>query len=390
MKIALVHDYLIDYGGAERVLKALHQMYPDSPIYVSVLNKKGLGKFWKEFENADIRVSWFGMLPFAHRLISPFRFLLPWIWGRFDYSEYDLVITSAAWAVTKGVRRSGDTKEICYIHTPPRWLYGYDESRTWNNRWYGPLIKAYAAVNAHFLRMYDFNQAQKVDHFLANSENVAKRVEKFYRRRVDAVIYPPVEVDRIIRLAAGGKDTNSKKPDKSYYLTGGRMTAAKNFDLIIKAFNKLNLPLKIYGGGPLREELENMAGDNVEFLGRVSDKGLVDLYKNAKAFIVAQKDEDFGITPIEAMAAGTPVIAYRGGGYTESVIEDKTGVFFDKLTVESIKDCVGRFDEPVSRYGGSIYRNIKQADLLDQAKNFSEKRFRMKISEFVDKTYREG
>jgi glycosyltransferase involved in cell wall biosynthesis len=182
-----------------------------------------------------------------------------------------------------------------------------------------------------------------------------------------------VEVDRIIRLAAGGKDTNSKKPGKSYYLTGGRMTAAKNFDLIIKAFNKLNLPLKIYGSGPLREELENMAEDNVEFLGRVSDKGLVDLYKNAKAFIVAQKDEDFGITPIEAMAAGTPVIAYRGGGYTESIVENKTGVFFEELTVNSILKATKRFSKV----------KWDSSTLQKHAQQFSYSRFEKEIYDLV-------
>ena len=387
MKIAIVHDYLIDYGGAERVLKTLHEMYPDAPIYVSVLNKDGLGKFWKEFENADIRVSWFGKLPFAHRLISPLRFLLPWIWSSFEFSNYDIVITSASWAVTKGVKKGKKTKEICYIHTPPRWLYGYDESRSWRNKWYGWPIKVYALVIGHFLRMYDFDQAQKVDHFIANSENVAKRVSKFYRRDVNAVIYPPVDIDKFMNNTKKTGGVGSSPPPGwkkgGYYLAGGRMMASKNFDIIIKAFNDLGLPLKIYGGGPLREELEGLAKDNVEFVGRVEEKELIKLYQEAKAFLVAQKDEDFGITPIEAMAAGTPVIAYRGGGYTESVVENKTGMFFDKLTVESIKDAVSRFDI-------SIHQNIKRPDLLDRAMRFSEKRFKKQVSEFVDKIFHEG
>ena len=384
MKIAIVHDYLIDYGGAERVLKTLHEMYPDAPIYVSVLNKDGLGKFWKEFENADIRVSWFGKLPFAHRLISPLRFLLPWIWSSFEFSNYDIVITSASWAVTKGVKKGKKTKEICYIHTPPRWLYGYDESRSWRNKWYGWPIKVYALVIGHFLRMYDFDQAQKVDHFIANSENVAKRVERFYRRKVDAVVYPPVDVDKFfptdekIRNYNSGQFPVVEKRD-SYYLTGGRLVAAKNFDLIIRAFNKLGLPLKIYGSGSLREELEGLAKDNVEFLGRVEEKELIKLYQEAKAFLVAQKDEDFGITPIEAMAAGTPVIAYKNGGYLETVIEGKTGVFFEELTVESLTKAVQRFE--------SLGKKIKPEDCINNARKFSLKVFEDRIRNYILKTY---
>ena len=368
MKVALVHDYLIDYGGAERVLKSLHEMYPEAPIYVSVLNKQGLGNFWKEFEDVDIKVSWFGKLPYSHRLISPFRFLLPWIWGSFNFSQYDLVITSAAWAVTKGVKKGEKTTEICYVHTPPRWLYGYDESRSWGKKWYGWIVKAYASFVGHFLRMYDFNQAQKVDHFIANSENVAGRIEKFYRREADEVIYPPVDIDRYRK-----QDSRIKKED--FYLTGGRLVNAKNFDLVIKAFNELEHTLKIYGSGPLREELEELAGNNIEFLGRVEDKELVKLYQKAKAFIVAQKDEDFGITPVEAMAAGTPVIAYRGGGYEESVVEGKTGVFFDELNAKSIKQSVEDFN--------SINEKISTKALYNQSKKFTEKNFRQKMLNFV-------
>lgn len=369
MKIALVHDYLIDYGGAERVLKALHEMYPEAPIYVSVLNKQGLGEFWKEFADADVRVSWFGKLPYAHRMISPLRFLLPWIWGGFDFSDYELVITSAAWAITKGMKKSKGTKEICYIHTPPRWLYGYDESRSWKNKWYGWAVKAYAAVIGHFLRIYDCNSAQRVDHFIANSQNVARRVEKFYRRNVDAVIHPPINVEKFKPLRV--------PPLKGgYYLAGGRMMASKNFDLIIIAFNRSGLPLKIYGTGLLREELEDLAEENVEFVGRVDDGELVELYRGAEAFIIAQKDEDFGMTPVEAMAAGTPVIAYRGGGYEESVIEEKTGVFFDELTAESLQQAVKHFDE-------LIHRSIKNEDLLRQAERFSDERFKKEMLEFI-------
>lgn len=378
MKIALVHDYLNEFGGAERVLKVLSEMYPEAPIY-TIFKVEGSNAA-EEFKDKKIIESWFGKIPFCHKLISPLRFLLPAIWGSFDFSEYDLVISSAAWAVTKGFKRGKRTKEICYLHTPPRWLYGYDESRSWNNKWYGWAIKVYALVVSHFLRQYDYKRAQNVDLFIVNSKNVGKRVEKFYRRNDYKVVYPPVNVERYKPL----KDVPLKG---RYYLTGGRMTSAKNFDLIIKAFNKLKIPLKIYGGGILEEKLKSLASENtrpqkpgasatggqVEFVGKVSDSRLVELYQSAKAFIAAQKDEDFGMTVIEAMAAGIPVIAYRGGGYEESVIEGKTGIFFDKLTVESLIKAVTKFE-----------KNKWDKKLIQKhSKKFSKENFVKKIKKVI-------
>lgn len=167
---------------------------------------------------------------------------------------------------------------------------------------------------------------------------------------------------------------------KNYYLTGGRMTYAKNFDLVIQAFNKLKLPLKIYGNGILRKDLEKLAKDNIEFLGRVDDEELSNLYSNAKAFIVAQKDEDFGITPIEANFYGCPVIAYRGGGYLESVVENKSGLFFDQETPESLVQVVKRFEDL------SMHRKMKfkPEDCINQAKIFSKERFKQEMLQFIN------
>ncbi|MBN1169066.1 glycosyltransferase [Candidatus Woesebacteria bacterium] len=367
-RVALVHDYLNDFGGAERVLKVLSEIYPDAPIY-TIFTVKGSSAY-KKFKDKKIVESWFAKIPFCHKLISPLRFLLPAIWNSFDLSEYDLVITSASWAVTKGLKRGKVTKEICYLHTPPRWLYGYDESRNWENKWYGTLVKGYALIVGHLLRQYDFRQAQKVDLFIVNSENVARRIEKFYRRKADHIIYPPVDVEKFKSL---------KNPyfKGKYYLTGGRMTSAKNFDLIIKVFNELKLHLKIYGSGILEKELRGMANKNVEFVGKVNDQELVELYQGARAFITAQKDEDFGITPVEAMAAGTPVIAYFGGGYKETVVEDKTGIFFEALSVESLKRAVQSFET-------SGYKKIRSADCIKQAEKFSKDNFVKQFKRVVE------
>jgi glycosyltransferase involved in cell wall biosynthesis len=365
MNIAITHDYLIDFGGAERVLLALHEMYPKAPIYVSVLNKKGMGSHWENFKNADIKTSWFNSLPFASKLISPLRFLLPLIWRSFDLSNYDLIIDSSSWAITRGFKTKNDQKEICYCHTPPRYLYGYDTSRRWKNKWYGSFVSLYATIVNHFMRMYDFDTAQKVDYFIANSKNVAERIKKFYRRDA-TVIYPPVDLP---------KTSPQSQVPSAYYLTGGRLVAAKNFDLIIKACHKAKVDLKIFGFGILENELKSIAGDGVEFLGKVSDRDLTKYYQGAKAFIAAQKDEDFGMTLVEAQGAGCPVIAYRGGGYLESLIEGKTGVFFDKLEDDELAKTIKRFEK----------MKLNRKDCINQAKKFSKERFKKEMGKFIEK-----
>jgi glycosyltransferase involved in cell wall biosynthesis len=359
MKVALVHDYLNDFGGAERVLLSLSEIYSNAPIY-TLFCRDG-SPAHRSFAGKKIVQSWFSSVPFAYKLISPLRFLIPFMWSRFDFSKYDLVITSASWAVTKGMKKGKKTTEICYLHTPPRYLYGYDASRNWQNKWFSGVVKVYAQVVNHFMRMYDFKQAQKVDYYIVNSQNVGKRLEKYYRRDVDSVIYPPVDLHI----------NDTEKQD--YYFTGGRLVAAKNFDLIIKAFNQLNYPLKVFGTGVEERTLKSIADRNIEFVGRVSDEELTSLYSGAKALIVAQKDEDFGITPVEAAAAGTPTIAYKAEGYLETVVEGKTGVFFEELTVKSLVQSVKRFEKV--KFDRSV--------LQKHAVKFSEERFKKEIREFV-------
>ena len=365
MKIALVHDYLIDFGGAERVLLALHEIYPEAVVFTSIVDKNKMGESWKYFEKLKIKTSWFNKIPFASKLISPLRFLLPTIWGSFDLSSYDLIIDSSAWAITRGFKSRKNQIEICYCHTPPRYLYGFDTSRDWNKLWFGKLVKIYAAIINRFIKIYDFNSAQKVDYFVANSENVKKRIEKIYHRD-SVVIYPPVE---LLKKQEG--IMNNEK----YFLTGGRLVAAKNFDLIIKACKKENFKLKIFGTGILENDLKSLGNEKVEFLGKVPEEKLFELYKNASGFIVAQKDEDFGITTIEAQLAGCPVIAYHGGGYLESVVDGKTGIFFDELNVESMIKAIIIFNK--TKWNKKI--------IQDNAKKFSRERFKKEILELVRK-----
>jgi len=363
MKIAIVHDYLIDFGGAERVLLALHEIYPEAPIYVSIYRKKLLGKFADRFSDAKIIQSGFGKIMFAEKLISPLRFLLPVIWKSFNLKKYDLIISSSSWAVTKGFEKGKNAVEICYCHTPPRYLYGYDSSRKFTGI-IGKLVSFYGLFINHIMRQYDFDAAQKVDYFIANSQEVAKRITKFYQRD-SVVIYPPVEIIN---------DKPRSQNVRSYYLTGGRLVSAKNFDLIIETFNQLKISLKIYGDGVLKNSLQKIAGDNIEFLGKIDDENLAKLYSGAKAFVLAQKDEDFGMTAVEAMAYGTPIIAYRGGGYTESVIENKTGIFFDHLTVESMSEAVKKFEK----------MKFDPSDSVNQSKKFLLRRFKKELVQFVN------
>lgn len=379
MKIALVHDYLKEYGGAERVLEAFHEMWPEAPIYTAFCLDNSSAD--KAFRGSRIIQSWFGKLPFSDKLISPLRFLLPLIWGSFDFSPpaggYDLVISSASWAVTKGFTQGktllrqpadqGKPQEICYCHTPPRYLYGYETSRDWKKHWY---IRFYALIVNHFMRLYDFSQAQKVTWFIANSREVQQRIKKFYQRE-SVVINPPVDVPKF-KIPLQGK-RNSKF---DFFLTGGRLEMPKNFDLVIKACNQLKLPLKIYGSGQQEEYLKGLAGPTAEFLGRVSDEEKFGLMGKSKAFIVAAADEDFGITPVEAMATGCPVIAFRGGGYLETVVENKTGVFFNEATVTGVVEGIEKFEK--------VKGKIKVVDCRKQAEKFSKERFKREIMEFLD------
>jgi len=347
MKVALVHDYIKEYGGAERVLKTLTQLYPKAPIYTAFcVNNSSAGR---EFKNKKIIQSWFSPILKLGKLYSPLRFLIPSIWGGFDLSGYDLVITSSSWYVTRGFKIGPKTKVIDYCHTPPRWLYGYQTSVGFNRYW---PVKIYSVIVGHFIRMFDFTSAQVpnrkknniragVDVFVANSKNVADRIEKFYRRD-SVVVYPPVDVSAII------KATNDLKKE-NYYLIVSRLVGAKGIEEAAKAAKKAGFNLKIvgeaHGYSDVERKLKNLTGKNIQLLGRVDDDTLYKLYAKAKGFIALARDEDFGITVVEAQAAGTPVIAFRGGGFLESVVEGKTGIFIDNTNEKSIAKAVSKFEK---------------------------------------------
>jgi glycosyltransferase involved in cell wall biosynthesis len=365
LKIALVHDYLKEYGGAERVLEALSEIYPEAPIYTAFLVKDSVAG--RAFKGKKIITSWGNsFLPFKN-LYSPLRFLAPFIWESFDFRGYDVVISSASWYITKGIITPEDSLHLCYCHTPPRWLYGYQTSVEWKKFW---PIRIYGEILAFFMRKYDYISSQRVDFFIANSENVQKRITKFYRRD-STVIYPPVEIEKI-------KEATKDLKPQDYYLIASRVVGAKGLDLAIEAANKLGFKLKIIGepaGLKWEEEkLNKLKGVTVEFLGRVSDSELYKYYGHCKAFLALAEDEDFGITPVEAMAAGRPIIAYAGGGYLETVIEGKTGTFFDEYSTEGLITALKNFDP----------EKYKPEDCRKQAEKFSKERFMREIVEFVN------
>jgi glycosyltransferase involved in cell wall biosynthesis len=366
VKIALVHDYLKEYGGAERVLMTLHELYPEAPIYTAFCHKNSFAG--KAFANAEIKESWLAPLIKHGQLYSPLRFLTPLIWKSFNFTNYDLVITSASWYITRGFRVGPKTKIICYCHTPPRYLYGYPTSIEWQRYW---PVRLYGMIINHFLRLYDYRSAQQVNEFVVNSKNVAARVKKFYRRS-STVIYPPVEVGRIIEA------TRNLKP-QNYYLIVSRIVGAKGIELAATAARKAKVNLKVVGepaglrwfGG----KLETLKGKGVEFLGRVPDTELYRYYGQCRAFLALARDEDFGVAPVEAMAAGRPVIAFRGGGYLESVVEGKTGEFFEQLEANNLAKILKSFKPD----------KYKPADCRQQAKKFSKERFKKEMRAFIQK-----
>lgn len=380
MKVALVHDYIKEYGGAERVLEALHELYPEAPVFTSVYLPEYLGPHKERFATWDIRTTWLQKIPFKHKLISPFRLLVPFAFKRFDFAGFDVIISSATGAYFPNTLKKGKAKLICYCHTPPRYLYGYATAREWKKNLFFRLLGETAN---HFLRLVDADASKNVDYYLANSQEVAGRIKKFYRRNA-TVIYPPVEISSTYHVSR-----SMHKDNGTYFVTGGRLAKPKHVDLLIKACNELTLPLKVFGKGfaGYGEELRKMAGPTIEFVGEVADAEKLRLMAGAKAYLFASEDEDLGITPIEAMGEGIPVIAYRSGGVQETVVEDNpstssgsaTGMFFDALTVESLKQALREFEN----------RKFDPQVCRDRAKRFSKERFKTEIQLFISQIFRQ-
>lgn len=376
MKVAIVHDQLREFGGAERVLVALKKIFPKAYVYTSTYNNTSLGSHANLILTWQIRTSWFGKIPILNRYYSPLRFLTPWIWESFDFSKFDLVISSSGSWMCKGIktrpkgdRPVGEKKpiHISYIHHPPRYLYGYETAIEWQKYLF---IKIYGMIVNHFLRIWDFNSSQRADYFIANSEETKKRIQKFYRRDA-TVIYPPVSIPK-------KPSSIIYSPSSKYFVTVSRLARAKHVDVLIKAANKYKFRLKIVGTGRDEEYLKSISGSTVEFMGNLSDEKLANTYKSAKAFLFASVDEEFGIAPVEAMGYGLPVIAYKSGGVPEYVEDGVNGFLFDELNENVLMKAVRKLESlPVERLT-AISKNARKT-----AEQFTEEKFRNKILKFI-------
>ena len=362
MKVALVHDFLYQDGGAERVLEALHEIWPEAPIYTLFHNKKKISRF----HNADVRESFLRFFPFSRTFYRWYLPLMPYATEKYDLSDYDVVISSAS-AFAKGILTKPETLHICYCHTPTRYLWTDTHEYIEDLRLNSLLKKALLPRLIHKLRLWDKMSVDRVDQFIANSRSVQQRIKKYYRRDSD-IIYPPADVQ---------KNIISKKLEP-YFVTGGRIVPYKRFDLVIEVFNRLGWPLKIFGTGPELESLKKQARSNIEFLGRISEEDKNVLLSKAQAFLHPQV-EDFGITPLESMACGRPVIAFGVGGASETVIPNKTGVLFFEQTWEALLAAVMSFDS--TQFDPILIRAW--------AERFDKEKFKINMKQYVDRSFEE-
>jgi len=360
MKIALVHDYLVQYGGAERVLECFTELFPDAPIYTLVHNKKFMHGV---FEDREVKTSFIQKIPLARRYHRIFPQFMPMAIEQFDFSNYDIVLSDSS-SFAKGIITGPDTLHICYMHTPMR--FAWDDCQKYTSDFDFPsIVKRLVPFAMNYIRIWDRVSIERVNRLIANSNFVAKRIRKYYKKD-SVVIHPPVSVDNFRISDDRGE----------YFLIVGRFLAYKRFDIAIEAFNELGLPLKIIGRGPEMKRLQKMAKGNIEFLGRVPDKEVAEYFSKCRAFVFPQ-EEDFGIVAIEAMASGRPVISFRGGDIQEHIEEGRTGIFFEKQTAKGIVEAVKKFND--SDYDPEYIR--------EKAKKFDKSLFKARIKEYIEGEY---
>ncbi len=355
MKTAIVHDWLTGMRGGEKVLEVLCELYPDAPVFTLFHDP---GKTSPLINDRRVETSFLQNFPLRRKFYRNYLPLFPQAVEQFDLRGFDLVLSSSH-CVAKGALVPSSACHICYCHTPLR--YGWDMYREYFGAGMPPLKKAVVYPVIHYLRMWDSFSSSRVDHFIANSEFVGGRIEKFYRRE-SAVIYPPVDTDF---FKPGGAK-------KDYFLLVSALVPYKRVDVAVSAFTRSKLPLKIAGGGPLRARLQRSAGKNIEFLGEVSRERLRVLYSEARAYIYPAV-EDFGIAPVEAMASGTPVIGLGKGGLLETAVDGESGIFFRSQEPDSLIDALRRFERMEFDPGRARERALK----------FDRKIFKERIKNFI-------
>jgi glycosyltransferase involved in cell wall biosynthesis len=364
LKIAIVHDYLNQYGGAERVVEALCEMFPEAPIFTSIYDP---ARVQHRFDDRRVITSFMQKLPGVTRKHQAFLPFYPAAFERFDFSGYDLVVSSSsAWA--KGIKTGANTLHICYCHAPMRFVWQYEDYAEREN--INKVARRVLPSVLRYVKLWDVRSAARPNFYIANSETIRQRIQRYWQRDA-TVINPPVEVSRI---------PFSPQPRGDFYLWVGRMTPYKRADVAVKAFKELDLPLKVVGTGRDFAALQKLAGSKTEFLGYQPDEKVRELFSTCRAFIQVGA-EDFGITPVEAMAGGAPVIAIKRDGPAETVLDGITGVFFDRQTPASLGDAVRRFE--------ATRENFNPAIIRQHAERYSRERFIEQMSEFITRRYGE-
>jgi len=367
LKVAVVHYWLVNMRGGEKVVEVLCDIFPQAKIYTLVYDPEAVSDKIKQH---NITTSFIQKLPFGVRKYREYLPLHPFAIEQFDLTKYDLVISSES-GIAKGVILSPETCHICYCHTPVRYLWNmYHEYKGSLSKW----ERVVWAFISNFIRQWDYVNSQRVDYFIANSKNVRNRIRKYYGRESE-VIYPPLDFSRF----------RVNEPE-GFYLSVGQLNPYKKADLAVRAFNRLDKKLVIIGDGPQRKELEKLAGSNISLLGKQSDEAVVDYFSKCKGLIFPG-EEDFGITPLEAMASGKPVIAYAKGGALETVIDGQTGIFFHEQSEFSLINALQKAEkiswntdflrEHARQFDTAIVRKKLHTFIMDKYEEF-QKSFRGK------------
>jgi len=357
LKVAIVHYWFVSRRGGERVVEELCRLFPRAHLYTHVLDQNSLAS---DLAGKIKFTTFINRLPFAKRWYKNYLPLMPLALEQLDLRTYDLVISSES-GPAKGVLTSSYTLHICYCHTPMRYVWDmYHDYMSTSGR----IKRFFMAPLLHYLRLWDRLSADRVDHFVANSANVARRIAKHYRREAD-VVYPPVAVD----------DFFISEQHDDFYLMVGQLVIYKRADLAVKAFTRSGKRLVIIGEGEQLSLLREMAGNNVEFLGRQPFEILRDHYSRCQA-LVFPGEEDFGLVPLEAMASGRPVIAFGKGGALETVVDGKTGIFFHEQTEDALMEAVERFEGMKSHF--------HPAEIRAHACGFGPERFRSEMARIIE------
>jgi len=359
MRIALVHYWLVGLRGGEKVLEAICEIYPEADIFTHIYDADAIGPVIRSHK---ITTTFISKLPFARRLYRSYLPLMPFALEALDLSQYDLVISSES-GPAKGVLTRPDTVHVCYCHSPMRYLWAQYELYRASA---GPLARMMMPLLSPFLRIWDVVSSCRVDHFIANSRFVAKRIQKTYRREAE-VIFPPVKLEEY---------DIEDHPTLDYYFFISQLETYKRADIVIEAANRLGRRLIVVGGGSEEERLRKLAGPSVTFLGRQTTQEIAKLYKNCRALLFAGT-EDFGIIFLEAMASGRPVIAYAAGGALDAVIDGKTGLFFKEQTAEALSQAILNFEEKCANFDSRAIRA--------HAETFSTETFKTNFKAVIDR-----